>query len=75
MPITIPNAYIETFEARVRHLAQQGEALLRMCVTEVANESKSHNWDRLAASTARLKDTVRKVSPAGGDGSGAIDQA
>lgn len=72
MPITIPNAYIETYEANVRHLAQQMRSKVRDCVTEVNRQSKTHNWDRLAASTARLKDSVRKVSPAGGDGSGAV---
>ena len=73
MPITIPEAYIETFEARVRHLAQQGESLLRNTVTEVHNQSKSHNWDRLAPSSPRQKPNVRAQSPAGGSGSGAID--
>jgi hypothetical protein len=73
MPITIPNAYIQTFESRVRHLAQQGDTLLRNTVMEVNDQSQSHNWDRLAASDARHKDAVRKVSPAGGSGSGAID--
>lgn len=73
MPISIPNAYIETYESNVRHLAQQKRSKLRDCVTEVNRQSKTHNWDRLAASTARLKDSVRKVSPAGGSGSGAVD--
>jgi hypothetical protein len=73
MAITIPEAYIQTYEARVRQLAQQGNTLLRNRVMEAHDQSKSHNWDRLAASNARHKDSVRKVSPAGGDGSGAID--
>ncbi len=72
MPITIPNAYIETFETNVRHLAQQNQSRLRMCVTEVNKQSEKHNWDRLAASSARAKPGPRAVSPAGGDGSGAV---
>ena len=72
MAININDAYIESFESAVRQLAQQGITRLRPYVTEVANQSESHNWDRLKASSARLKDTPRKVSPAGGDGSGAV---
>lgn len=72
MAINISNAYIETFESNVRHLAQQNMSRLRSAVTEVNKQSEKHNWDRLAASTARLKDSARKVSPAGGNGSGAV---
>lgn len=72
MAITIPNAYIETFEATVRQLAQQKKSRLRMCINEVNNQSEKHNWDRLAASTARAKTSARMVSPAGGNGSGAV---
>ncbi len=73
MPITIPNAYVETFESNVRHLAQQGDSRLRPYVTEVNNQSKAHHWDRLAESAARTRTSNRQVSPAGGSGSGAID--
>ena len=72
MAITIPAAYIETFESNVRQLAQQKISRLRMSTTEVNRQSEKHNWDRLAASSARLKDVPRKVSPSGGDGSGAV---
>jgi len=72
MAITVPNAYIETFENNVRQLAQQSKSRLRHCVSEVNKQSEKHNWDRLAASSARLKDSPRKVSPAGGNGSGAV---
>lgn len=72
MAITISNAYIQTFEDNVRHLAQQGETLLRNYVTEINKQSEKHNWDRLAASTARDKTSARMVSPAGGNGSGAV---
>jgi hypothetical protein len=72
MPITIPAAYIETFESNVRQLAQQKISRLRMSTTEVNKQSEKHNWDRLAASAARLKSSARMVSPSGGDGSGAV---
>lgn len=72
MPISIPAAYIDTFESRVRQLAQQKTSRLRNAVTEVYRASESHMWDRLAASNYRTK-TARAVSPAGGDGSGAVD--
>lgn len=72
MAITISSAYIETFETTVRQLAQQKNSRLRMCVTEVNKQSEKHNWDRLAASTARQKTSARMVSPAGGNGSGAV---
>ena len=72
MPITIPAAYIETFESNVRQLAQQKISRLRNSVTEVNRQSEKHNWDRLAASAAREKTSARMVSPSGGDGSGAV---
>lgn len=72
MAITIPNAYIETFERTVRQLSQQKNSRLRGSVTEVNSQSKSHNFDRLAASSARQKTSARMVSPAGGNGSGAV---
>lgn len=72
MAITISNAYIETFENNVRHLAQQMRSKLRGHVTEVNKQSETHNFDRLAASSARQKTSARMVSPAGGDGSGAV---
>ena len=54
MAISIPAAYIETFESNVRQLAQQKRSRLRNCVTEVNNQSEKHNWDRLAASAAPI---------------------
>lgn len=72
MAITIDASYIETFESTVRQLAQQKRSRLRNCVTEVNKQSEKHNWDRLAASSARLKPSARAVSPAGGNGSGAV---
>ncbi len=72
MAITIPAAYIETFESNVRQLAQQKISRLRMSTTEINRQSEKHNWDRLAASSARAKTSARMVSPSGGDGSGAV---
>ena len=72
MAITIPAAYIESFESNVRQLAQQNMSRLRGAVTEVNTQSKTHNWDRLSASEARVKTGARMVSPAGGNGSGAV---
>ena len=73
MPITVTEAYIETFENNVRHLAQQRISRLRGKVMEVNRQSEAHNWDMLAASVARDKVSARMESPAGGDGSGAVD--
>ncbi len=72
MPITVDRAYIETFESNVRQLAQQRTTRLRQFVTAVNKQSESHNWDRLAASSARKKTSPRMESPAGGNGSGAV---
>lgn len=71
MPISISNAYIETFEANVRHLAQQSDTRLRSHITETGKQSEKHNWDRLAASAARKKVGPRQASPMGGDKNGA----
>lgn len=72
MAISIPTAYIETFEQNVRHLAQQKPSRIRAAVSEISKQSQTHNWDRLAASTSRKKTSARMVSPGGGSGSGAV---
>jgi len=72
MPITVPNAYIETFENNVRHLAQQRISRLRRCVMEVNRQSEAHNWDRLAQSNSRVKPGPRAISPSGGDQDGGV---
>lgn len=72
MAIVIQSAYIESFESAVRHLAQQGVTKLRNFVTEVQNQSESHNWDRLAASAAIEKTAPRVATPSGGDGVGGV---
>ncbi len=73
MAISISSAYIETFEQNVRHLAQQGDTRLEKYCDVVNEQSESHNFDLLAASSARAKTAARMVSPAGGNGSGAVD--
>jgi hypothetical protein len=63
MAVTIESAYIQTFESNVRHLAQQGEALLRNKVTEKSTNGEKHNWDRLAPSAAVQKTAKRTATP------------
>lgn len=70
MPITISQAYIETFERNVRQLAQQSVTRVRPYVTEKATNGEKHNWDRLAASDAALKSSARVPTPVGGSGTG-----
>jgi len=71
-PISIPNAYIETFNNNVVHLSQQTTSRLRKSISEVNKQSEKHNWDFLASSVARKKTSARMVSPSGGDESGAV---
>jgi len=70
MAITISEAYIATFERNVRHLAQQSDTRLRACVTEVSEQSESHNWDRLAQSASVQKTAARVATPVGGNAAG-----
>ena len=58
MAVSISNVYIETFEQIVRHLAQQAATKLRSHVTERAEQSEKHNWERLGAGVASEKTTV-----------------
>ena len=55
MANTVANAYIETFESNVRHLAQQQMTKLRSTVQEKNEKSKSHNWERLGTIEAATK--------------------
>ena len=63
MANSISNVYIETFENNVRHLAQQSIARLRPYVTERGTNGEKHNWERLTAGTASLKNGVRQATP------------
>ena len=63
MATTQPNIYIQTFESIVRHLAQQEVARLRPHVTERAEGSVQHNWERLGVSDAVQKTTRLTATP------------
>ena len=60
---TISNAYIQTFEDNVRHLAQQGITRLRPYTQERGVESQNHNWDRLGPTNASLKTARLQATP------------
>lgn len=61
--ITIDNAYIQTYETNVRHLAQQGVTRLRPFVMEKAEGGKNHNWERFGAQSASQKSSQRATTP------------
>jgi hypothetical protein len=63
MAINISNVYIQTFENIVRHLAQQRQARLRMCVDERGVSSEKHNWERMGSNTAAEKTSARIATP------------
>jgi hypothetical protein len=55
MSTTVDQVYINTYEATVRHLAQQGITRLRPWVMERSVRSEAHNWERIAATAASAK--------------------
>jgi hypothetical protein len=55
MSDTIPQAYIDSFDSRVRHLAQQAIMRLINFVDTDTSTGRSHRWDRMAPSEAALK--------------------
>ena len=63
MAISIDQAYIDTFESNVRHLAQQEETKLRGTVQEKSVQSESHNWERLGTLDAAVKSSARVATP------------
>lgn len=63
MAITIENVYIQTFENNVRHLAQQSQSRLRMCVQEKGVSSEKHNWETMGANEAAPKAGPRSPTP------------
>lgn len=63
MAISIDQAYVDTFENNVRHLAQQEEAKLRGTVQERSVQSEAHNWERLGTLDAAEKTTARTATP------------
>lgn len=64
MAITIPNAYVQSFERTVRQLAQQSETRLRGHVMEKGVTAAKHNWDRLGKGDFTLKAAARTATPA-----------
>ena len=63
--ITIDNAYIQTYETNVRHLAQQGKSRLRGRIMEKSKQSQYHNWERFGAMEAETKSGQRVATPVG----------
>lgn len=63
MSNTISNVYIETFEANVRHKAQQEIARLLPYVQVRGEESENHNWEKLGVSDASVKTTRKQATP------------
>jgi hypothetical protein len=63
MAVSISNVYIQTFEQIVRHLAQQAATKLRTHITERAEQTEQHNWERLGAGVASLKTTTLQPTP------------
>lgn len=55
MPNTVNNAYVRTFEANVRYLAQQSDTRLRAWVDEVSERSEDHVWETLGSIDAEQK--------------------
>lgn len=62
MAKNIDDAYIQTFEANVRHIAQQKVAKLIGTVQNVSNSSQNHNWETLGVLEASTK-TGRTNTP------------
>ena len=63
MAVSISNVYIQTFEQIVRHLAQQAATKLRTHITERAEQTEQHNWERLGAGVASQKTTTLQPTP------------
>lgn len=63
MAITINNVYVQTFERNVRHLAQQGDTLLRKFITEVGGTGEKHNFEILGTAAATQKASARTATP------------
>ena len=59
----IDSAYIETFEANVRHIAQQKEAKLRGKGQTKNESSEKHNWELLGTLDASEKTSPRTPTP------------
>lgn len=65
MAITIDQAYVDTFESNVIHLAQQRQSKLRDYVRIVYNQSRQHRFDRIGSLSAAAKSAARTSTPQG----------
>lgn len=63
MANSVSNAYISTFEANVRFLAQQKGSKLRQFCQFRGEQSKNHNWDRVGKLNATTKVGRAVASP------------
>lgn len=63
MANTVANAYVQTFEANVRFLAQQKGSKLRQFCQFRGETSKNHNWDRVGLLSATTKAGRAVASP------------
>jgi len=61
--ISIENAYIQTFENNVRHIAQQKEAKMRGKGQMKSESSEKHNWEILGTLDASEKTSARTPTP------------
>lgn len=63
MTATIENAFVQTYETNVRHLAQQSPTRLRPYVMERGLNSEKHNWERIGSNEVNQKTTRLQVTP------------
>lgn len=63
MANTVSNAFVSTFEANIRFLAQQKTSKLRRFCQFRGEKSKNHNWDRVGKMTAVTKAGRGVASP------------
>lgn len=61
--INIDEAYIQTFENNVRHIAQQKEAKMRGKGQMKSESSQKHNWEVLGTLDASEKTSARTPTP------------
>ena len=61
--INIEDAYIQTFENNVRHIAQQRVAKLRGKGQIKTESSQNHNWEKLGILDATEKTSARTATP------------
>lgn len=60
---TVDEVFVSTYEANLRHLAQQSQSRLRPKVVERGLNSEEHNWERLGTAEAQVKSTRLQATP------------